>query len=134
MSEERSNLTLSSKIRNRALLGTAAAVVLGGVLCREAVLLPKSTALADAVRVEGVQPVSFADVVEKVRPAVVTVQASRRLPTSELKRRQRRRVPSLGESGDFPKGAPMETLLPPVRRWRRCAAARCRVPRAAARR
>jgi serine protease Do len=61
-------------LRKRALLGTAAALVVGGVIAGEAILLPKSPALADAVRVDGVQPVSFADVVEKVRPAVVSVR------------------------------------------------------------
>src|SRR6188508_2925693 len=74
------NQTLSSQdpksrtLRKRALLGTAAALVVGGVIAGEAILLPKSPALADAVRVEGVHPVSFADVVEKVRPAVVSVR------------------------------------------------------------
>jgi len=61
-------------LRKRALLGTAAALMVGGVIAGEAILLPKSPAYADAVRVEGVQPVSFADVVEKVRPAVVSVR------------------------------------------------------------
>jgi serine protease Do len=64
----------SRSLRKRALLGTVAAVMVGGVIAGEAILLPKSPALADAVRVEGVQPVSFADVVEKVRPAVVSVR------------------------------------------------------------
>jgi serine protease Do len=74
------NETLSSRepksrtLRKRALLGTAAALVVGGVIAGEAILLPRSPALADAVRVEGIQPVSFADVVEKVRPAVVSVR------------------------------------------------------------
>lgn len=61
-------------LRKRALLGTAAALVVGGVIAGEAIVLPKSPAFADAVRVDGVQPVSFADVVEKVRPAVVSVR------------------------------------------------------------
>ena len=60
--------------RNRALLGTALALMLGGVIAGEAVILPKTPAYAEAVRVEGVQPISFADVVEKVRPAVVSVR------------------------------------------------------------
>ncbi len=64
----------SRSLRKRALLGTAAALVVGGVIAGEAIILPKSPALADAVRVDGVQPVSFADVVEKVRPAVVSVR------------------------------------------------------------
>ena len=107
MSEERSNLT-TRKIRNRALLGTAAAVVLGGVLAGEAVLLPKSTALADAVRVEGVQPVSFADVVEKVRPAVVSVRV--KTPADD-KEEMSGMNSDPGESFDFPKGSPMEKFF-----------------------
>jgi serine protease Do len=61
-------------IRRRALLGTAAALVVGGVIAGQAVFFPDSPAYADPVRVEGVQPVSFADVVDKVRPAVVSVR------------------------------------------------------------
>lgn len=64
----------SRSLRKRALLGTAAALMVGGVIVGEAILMPRSPAFADAVRVEGVQPVSFADVVEKVRPAVVSVR------------------------------------------------------------
>ena len=61
-------------LRRRALLGTAAALVVGGVIAGQAVFFTDSPAFADPVRVEGVQPVSFADVVEKVRPAVVSVR------------------------------------------------------------
>ena len=64
----------SRSLRRRALLGTAAALMVGGVIAGEAIILPRSPALADAVRVDGVQPVSFADVVDKVRPAVVSVR------------------------------------------------------------
>src|SRR5690606_833380 len=60
--------------RRRALLGTVAALAIGGAIAGEAILLPKSPAYAEAVHVEGVQPVSFADVVDKVRPAVVSVR------------------------------------------------------------
>jgi serine protease Do len=65
-------------LRRRALLGTAAALVVGGVIAGQAVFLTDSPAFADPVRVEGVQPVSFADVVEKVRPAVVSVRVKSR--------------------------------------------------------
>ena len=61
-------------LRRRALLGTAAALMVGGVIAGQAVFFPQSPAYADAVKVEGVQPVSFADVVDKVRPAVVSVR------------------------------------------------------------
>ena len=61
-------------VRNKALLGTAVALLLGGVIVGETVILPKTPAYAEAVRGEGVPPVSFADVGEKVRPAVVSVR------------------------------------------------------------
>ena len=46
-------------LRRRALLGTAAALMVGGVIAGQAVFFPQSPAYADAVKVEGVQPVSF---------------------------------------------------------------------------
>jgi serine protease Do len=53
----------------------ALAMVMGGPL-----LAPSLNAsLADAVRVEGVQTVGFADVVEKVQPAVVSVRVKARI-------------------------------------------------------
>ena len=65
----------TKKIRSRALLGSALALVLGAGVIGGAVLpMQTSPALADAVQVQGVQPISFADVVEKVRPAVVSVR------------------------------------------------------------
>ncbi|HET7714853.1 MAG TPA: DegQ family serine endoprotease [Bauldia sp.] len=64
----------SRSAKKRALLGTAAALMVGGVIAGQAFVLPESPAFAEAVRVDGVQPVSFADVVEKVRPAVVSVR------------------------------------------------------------
>ena len=88
------------RIRNRALLGTAAAVLLGGAIAGEAVLLPKTPAYADAVHVEGVQPVSFADVVEKVRPAVVSVRVKG--PAREM---------AGLDQFEFPDGSPMEKFF-----------------------
>jgi len=90
--------------RNRALLGTALALLLGGVIGGEALVLPKAPAYAEAVQVQGVQPVSFADVVEKVRPAVVSVRV---------------KTPAADVSGDInpedffdvPKGSPMEKFF-----------------------
>jgi len=55
-------------------MGTAIALVLGGAIVGGTVLPSQTPALADPVQVEGVQPISFADVVEKVRPAVVSVR------------------------------------------------------------
>ncbi len=57
------------------LAGTALALVLGGAVLGGSLDLTRSTpAFADAVQVQGVEPLSFADVVEKVRPAVVSVR------------------------------------------------------------
>jgi serine protease Do len=105
------------KIRSRALLGTALALVLGGAVVGGAVLPTYTTALAEAVQVQGVQPISFADVVEKVRPAVVSVRvksAARQSMTS-------------GEEFEFPfdlpEGSPMEKFFKQFRQgpgeWQR---------------
>jgi serine protease Do len=81
MTEENSpNAGSSRSLRNRALLGTAIALVLGGAIAGEGVILTRTPAFAEPVRVEGVQPVSFADVVEKVRPAVVSVRVKSQAP------------------------------------------------------
>jgi serine protease Do len=106
-------------IRSRALLGTALALVLGGAVVGGAVLPTYTTALAEAVQVQGVQPISFADVVDKVRPAVVSVRvksAARQSMTS-------------GEDGEFelpfdlPEGSPMEKFFKQFRQgpgeWQR---------------
>ncbi len=61
--------------RPTLLAGTALALVLGGAVIGGSLELTKSTpAFADPVQVQGVQPLSFADVVDKVRPAVVSVR------------------------------------------------------------
>src|ERR1700680_4474739 len=65
---------LPRSLRSRPLLGTAIVRALGGALVGEGVILPHSQALADAVQVQGVAPVSFANVVDAVRPAVVSVR------------------------------------------------------------
>jgi serine protease Do len=65
----------SRTIRGLALGGTALALIFGGALVGGSLELTRSTpAFADAVRVEGVEPASFANVVDKVRPAVVSVR------------------------------------------------------------
>ena len=63
------------KFRSLILGGTALALVLGGGIVGGSLNLVKPTpALADAVQVQGVQLPSFADLVEKVNPAVVSVR------------------------------------------------------------
>ncbi len=63
-------------VRSLALAGTALALVLGGAVLGGGALevVRPNAALADAVSVQGVEPASFADVVDKVRPAVVSVR------------------------------------------------------------
>jgi serine protease Do len=65
----------TSRFRSMVLAGTALALVFGGGIAAEQLNLTRITpALADAVQVQGVEPLSFADVVDKVRPAVVSVR------------------------------------------------------------
>ncbi len=95
----------TNRIRSRALLGTALALVLGAGVVGGAVLPTQTPAFAEAVQVQGVQPISFADVVDKVRPAVVSVR---------VKSAAREDVAS--EDGEFPgfdipEGSPMEKFF-----------------------
>jgi serine protease Do len=90
--------------RNRALLGTAVALLLGGVIAGEALILPKAPAYAEAVQVQGVQPVSFADVVEKVRPAVVSVRV--KTPAADVSADI-----NPEDFFDVPQGSPMERFF-----------------------
>ena len=62
-----------SRTRSR-LLGAAASLAIAGAIGFGAVTSGTAPVLADAVRVEGVQATGFADVVEKVSPAVVSVR------------------------------------------------------------
>ena len=93
-------------VRGRVMLGTALALLLGGVIAGEAVILPRTPALAEAVHVEGVAPVSFADVVDKVRPAVVSVRV--KSPTDDVSMTG---SPDDMPFFDMPKGSPMERFF-----------------------
>jgi len=97
--------TATRKTRSRALLGTALALVLSGALVGGAILPTQTAALAEAVQVQGLQPISFADVVEEVRPAVVSVRV-----------RSAGREAVSGDDFDFPffdlpDGSPMEKFF-----------------------
>jgi serine protease Do len=97
----------TKKIRSRALLGSALALVLGAGVIGGAVLPTQtSPALAEAVQVQGVQPISFADVVDKVRPAVVSVRVKSVAKNDD----------ATAEDGEFPffdipEGSPMEKFF-----------------------
>lgn len=92
-------------IRSRVLLGSAIALVLSGAMVGGTVLQTQTPAFADPVQVQGVQPISFADVVEKVRPAVVSVR---------VKSAGREVVSTDGDEFPFfgmPEGSPMEKFF-----------------------
>ena len=74
---------IGSKTRKR-LLAAAASVALAGAIGLGAVASGTAPVLAEAVRVEGVQAPGFADVVEQVTPAVVSVRVQAKVePVSE---------------------------------------------------
>jgi serine protease Do len=94
---------LPRSLKSRALLGTAIVLALGGALVGEGVILPHSQALADAVQVQGVAPVSFANVVDAVRPAVVSVRVKAA--------REDASADSQDTPFDFPQNSPMERFF-----------------------
>ncbi len=90
-------------LRRRALVGTAIGLVFGGALVVEGVVLPHGQALADPVQVQGVAPVSFANVVEAVRPAVVSVRVKAAREDASVDNQE---LPF-----DFPPNSPMERFF-----------------------
>ena len=96
--------TRKIRILRTALFG-AAAVVVGGAVAGQAILMPPTPAYADPVRVEGIQPISFANVVEKVRPAVVSI----RVKTAN-------RETAGMDQFQFPEGSEMERFFEEFRR------------------
>jgi len=71
-------MALQNMVR-QTLLGGAAATALAGAFIVAGVVTPVTPVLADAVRVEAPRAPSFADVVEAVSPAVVSVRVSAKL-------------------------------------------------------
>jgi serine protease Do len=93
-------------LRTVILAGTALALVTGGAIIGGTDLIRLTPAYAEAVRVEGIVPISFADVVEKVRPAVVSVRV----------RSARADISLDSDDEDFPffdspRGSPMERFF-----------------------
>ena len=99
-------------VRSLVLGGTALALVLSGAIAGSAFDFARTTpAYAEAVQVPGAGPAGFADVVEKVRPAVVSVRV--KMTSGDV---------SLGDGDggdgndqspffDFPPGSPMEKFF-----------------------
>ena len=92
------------KVRSRALVGTAIALVLGGAVVGGTLLPSQTPAFADPVQVQGVQPISFADVVDKVRPAVVSVRV--KMAGQEMVSGEQFNLPF-----DLPDNSPMEKFF-----------------------
>ncbi|MEX0852131.1 MAG: Do family serine endopeptidase [Bauldia sp.] len=92
-------------VRSALLAGGALALVLGGAVIGDSIDFTRTTpAYAEAVTVQGVEPLSFADVVDKVRPAVVSVRvksARENVGDSEEE------MPFF----DLPPGSPMERFF-----------------------
>ena len=105
MNDQNPNQKKTSRLRSIILGGTALALVFGGGVVAERLDLTRATpALADAVQVQGVEPLSFADVVEKVRPAVVSVRVRQ---TAEGVSANMEDMPFF----DLPEGSPMEKFF-----------------------
>lgn len=94
----------SRRMRSALLAGTALALVFGGAVVGGSLDLARvSPAHAEAVQVTGAQPSGFADVVDKVQPAVVSVRVKLQVQNTD----------DDGSGGlfqffDFPPGSPLE--------------------------
>ena len=105
MNTEISSPKKTRRLRSLALGATALTLVFGGALIGESLDLTRSTpAYADAVQVQGVEPFSFADVVEKVRPAVVSVRVRTAAAQASFDEEE---FPFF----DLPEGSPMERFF-----------------------
>ncbi len=106
MNDQNNQNSRKRSVRSLALAGTALALVLGGAVLGGGALevVRPNQALADAVSVQGVEPASFADVVDKVRPAVVSVRVKSQADDV-----------SADDSDtpffDFPQGTPMDRFF-----------------------
>lgn len=96
-----------SKLRTNALRAGVAALGITGVLATGALLNGTSTVQADPVRVEAAAPVNFADVVERVQPAVVSVKV--RGKTRQVSQRSERGLPR--EFRDLPENHPFRRFF-----------------------
>jgi serine protease Do len=97
-------------LRSFMLGGTAVALVLGGAIAGSAFDFTRTTpAYADAVQVPGNGPASFADVVEKVRPAVVSVRV--KMTDDQATADDGNDNDNMQPFFDFPPGSPMEKFF-----------------------
>lgn len=95
----------------RALLVGAASLGVVGTLGSQALLGSSTAAYAEAVRVEGQQVVGFADVVEKVTPAVVSVRVKSTVETAGLGGLGGNPLESIPGFRDLPKDHPFNRFF-----------------------
>ncbi|MBB3930757.1 serine protease Do [Kaistia hirudinis] len=97
------------RVRSRILLGTALAAVIVGGVAGEAVLGSRTPAYAEAVRVQAAaQMPDFADLVDKVKPAVVSVRVKQDVTDVADDGSDDNGFPNPGQ---FPPGSPMERFF-----------------------
>ena len=97
-------------IRSRVLLGTAAAALVVGGLAGGAVMDVRTPAYAEPVRVQSqAQLPNFADLVDKVKPAVVSVRVKSEV--SDVSDEDGGNGMPIPNPGQFPPGSPMERFF-----------------------
>jgi len=105
MNTENSSPKKTRRLRSLMLGATALTLVFGGAMIGGSLDLARTTpAYADPVQVQGIEPISFADVVEKVRPAVVSVRVRSSVAQASLDGEE---FPFF----DLPEGSPMEQFF-----------------------
>jgi serine protease Do len=97
-----------TRFRSRALLGTALAAVIVGGLAGQAVVSSHTPAYAEAVRVQPQTLPSFADLVDNVKPAVVSVRVKSTAPETVSGGPDSFGFPNADQ---FPPGSPMERFF-----------------------
>ena len=104
---------VSSPLRTRVLLGTAAAALLVSGFAGQAVLGSRSPAYADAVRIQSAAPQlpNFADLVDKVKPAVISVRVKSEVADVSDEDSGNGNGFSMPNPGQFPPGSPMERFF-----------------------
>jgi serine protease Do len=98
----------ASRVRSRILLGTALAAVIVGGIAGEAVLGNRTPAYAEAVRLQSAAQIpDFADLVDKVKPAVVSVRVKADVSDASDDGSDN----GFPNPGQFPPGSPMERFF-----------------------
>jgi serine protease Do len=102
----------TNRFRAIVLGSTALALVFGGAFVGDSLNFTQTPAYADPVQVQGLEPLSFADVVDKVRPAVVSVRVRSTAAEVSMFGDDMDEMPFF----DLPEGSPMEEFFRQFRR------------------